>query len=163
MIAAANPFWIDSPTPGRLATMRKPLGGQRLAKEIAQLHAAGVDVLVSLLEPHEVFLFDLRDEESACRTNGIRFISFPIPDFGLPESRQDALALADTLSAELKQGNNLVIHCHGGIGRSTMVAAAVLIRLGLDPDGAMDRISTARGFRVPETPEQVEWIKSAAE
>ncbi len=43
-----------------------------------------------------------------------------------------------------------------------MIAAALLIKDGITPDDALNRISEARGLPVPETPEQREWVKEFA-
>jgi protein-tyrosine phosphatase len=57
-------------------------------------------------------------------------------------------------------GKNLVIHCRAGIGRSSLIAAGVLITLGSDASVALAEIGRARGLRVPDTAEQDEWIKT---
>jgi hypothetical protein len=50
--------------------------------------AAGLDVVVSLLEPDEISELGLRREAELCRAQGIAFISFPIADRGLPKSHK---------------------------------------------------------------------------
>ena len=45
------------------------------------------------------------------------------------------------------------------MGRSALVAASVLALTGLDPEVAFDRIATARGCPVPDTPEQKAWLR----
>jgi len=49
-------------------------------------------------------------------------------------------------------------HCRGCIGRATVLIASVMIALGWDAAEALRRIERARGFAVPDTPEQLEWI-----
>jgi hypothetical protein len=55
--------------------------------ELNEWKSSGVEVVVSLLENEEVSKFGLQREAELCRSHGIDFISFPIPDRGLPESR----------------------------------------------------------------------------
>jgi hypothetical protein len=43
-------FWIEAPWPGRLAIAARPRGAEWPDDEMRALRAAGVDVLVSLLE-----------------------------------------------------------------------------------------------------------------
>jgi hypothetical protein len=43
-----------------------------------------------------------------------------------------------------------------------LVAAAVLIAAGVDPDAAVQRVSAARGRPVPETPAQRRWLDEFA-
>ncbi len=58
------------------------------------------------------------------------------------------------------RGNDwfVVIHCRMGIGRSSMLAAAILIHLGMESSNIFERISTYRGLQVPDTPAQTAWI-----
>jgi hypothetical protein len=56
---AARVFWIDGAWQGRLAIVPRPRGGDWLEDEIADWRDAGIDVVVSFLEPHEVAEFAL--------------------------------------------------------------------------------------------------------
>jgi hypothetical protein len=42
-----------------------------------------------------------------------------------------------------------------------MIAAALLAS-GMSADGALDAVSTARGQRVPETADQLHWVRQLA-
>src|SRR5262249_48940201 len=95
----------------------------------------------------------LLDEGPAAERAGIEFHHFPVPDFGVPE-RSALQPLVSTLAEDLTAGRHVVIHCRGGIARSSLVAAAGLVRLGIAPDDAWETIATARGLPVPETEEQ---------
>jgi protein-tyrosine phosphatase len=59
---------------------------------------------------------------------------------------------------ELRQGRYVVVHCRGGVGRSSVVAAALLVGLGAEPRPAFATIGQARGRRVPETRSQRDWF-----
>jgi len=48
---------------------------------------AGLDVVVSLLEPEEAEQLVLEDEAAAAAASGIAFHLFPIPDRGTPASK----------------------------------------------------------------------------
>jgi protein-tyrosine phosphatase len=124
-------------------------GGQR---------GSGIDVVVSLLETEEVAELGLQHEAELCRSSGIDFMSFPIPDRGLPASRQEASRLARSLAASLRDGHIIGIHCRAGIGRSSIIAACVLICFGSGAEEALALIGTARGLRVPDTDEQRDWV-----
>ena len=58
------------------------------------------------------------------------------------------------LLKEIKKGTDLVVHCRAGIGRTGIVAAALLIAEGARTDDAFSRVSAARGVKVPDTEEQ---------
>ncbi len=67
-------------------------------------------------------------------------------------------ALTRTLLEHLEAGAGVAIHCRAGIGRSSCLAAAVLVLDGLEPDEARARITEARGLQVPDTPGQIAFI-----
>jgi len=57
------------------------------------------------------------------------------------------------------EGASIVIHCRMGIGRSSIIAGAVLLQQGRKADDILQHISKTRGVRVPDTDEQVKWLK----
>lgn len=151
-------YWINGNWPGRLAIIARPRGGDWLEDEVAAWASAGLDVIVSLLEEDEAAELGLSQEGELCRVAGLSFISFPVVDRSIPASQKDALALAYKLGKLLKQGKNIGIHCRQSVGRASLLAASVLIGLGVEPQDALQRIGDARGCEVPETPQQLEWL-----
>jgi len=151
-------YWIEGPWPGRLAIMPRPRGGDWLEDEIRAWHAAGVKVIVSALEPTEATELDLGSEENLARTNGMEFVSIPIPDRGVPASAPALLKSLLPLEQGLSDGRQVAIHCRQGIGRSSLLAAGLLTLGGVSPEDAWQRIERARGRAVPDTPEQRSWL-----
>jgi protein-tyrosine phosphatase len=156
----AELYWIDGLPRGRLAIMPRPRSNDWLRDELTSWHASGVQLLVSALSADEVEELALDDEPALCQELGLRFISFPIPDRGVPESKEALLKLAGELSRELAGGAGVGIHCRAGLGRSALVAACLLVKAGLAPAAAFAAISRARGLPVPDTEEQAEWVGS---
>ncbi len=154
----ARIHWIDCRAAGRLAIMARPRSGDWLADEICGWREAGVDVVVSLLERDEVDELELHAEERWCQDRGIDFMSFPIPDRGVPASMRDMAALAQTIANWVSSGRLVAIHCRAGIGRSSLVAACALICLGEGPVSSFGLIRDARGVSVPDTEDQREWV-----
>lgn len=152
-------YWIPGPWRGRLAVVTRPRGGDWLEDEASSWRSASIDVLVSLLENDEAAQLDLLDESSAAEAKGIRCISFPIPDRGVPHSTAAAIALMADVANALEQGRNVAIHCRQSIGRSGLIAAGVLTTSGIAPDQAIEIVSTARGLTVPETADQRLWLQ----
>jgi len=156
-------FWIHAPLIGRLAIMPRPRAGEWLDDEIIGWQMEGIDTVVSLLELAEISELGLEREAELSREHGIEFISFPIPDRGLPASLRDATALAQTMALQVREGKAVAIHCRAGIGRSSLIAAGVLICSGLSADDAFRLISIARGIDVPDTEAQREWVMAFRE
>ena len=144
---------------GRLATMPRPRGGEWLMREVASMRLSGVTDVVSLLTPPEVVEVGLQLEAQACAAAGIGFHVLPIGDRGIP-LRPAFDAFIDTLVPILQRGGFIAIHCRAGIGRSTVTAAALLIRLGVSAPNALLLISHARGLDVPDTEDQHDFILS---
>ena len=152
-------FWIPGPWRGKLAVASRPRGGDWLDDEINGWRKAGLDVVVSLLEKDEAAQFELDHEGDVAESKGVRFVSFPIPDRGVPASTREALSLFSTISAALEAGKNVAVHCRQGIGRSGLIAAGVLLTSGMGVDKALELVGAARGEVVPETQAQLQWIK----
>jgi protein-tyrosine phosphatase len=151
-------YWIDIPGPGRLAIMARPRAGEWLEDEISGWRAQAIDVVVSLLERSEVTELELRDEPRLCQACDMEFISFAIPDRGVPASTREARGLAQRLAGMLADGKSVAVHCRAGIGRSSLVAACALACAGIAPQIALDKIAKARGVPVPDTDAQRDWI-----
>jgi protein-tyrosine phosphatase len=154
--------WIEAPAAGRLAIVPRPRAGDWLSDEIAGWRAAGIDLVVSLLEPEEVAELGLHDEAGLCGHNMIAFVSFPVPDRGVPRSWLTASDLARLLASRVRDGRTAAIHCRAGIGRSAVIAACALVRLGVNLDQAFEAIAKARGVEVPDTQQQREWVRAFA-
>jgi protein-tyrosine phosphatase len=150
-----EPFWI---TP-QLAIVPRPQGGSALDGEMRALREAGIDTVVSMLEPYEAKDIGLEDEANAAEHAGLRFVNFPIPDRGLPASLENLTTLLSNLEAQIAKGRKIGIHCRACIGRSSVVAAALLVRAGASAGEAWRRISRARGLPVPDTAEQRAWVE----
>jgi protein-tyrosine phosphatase len=152
-------FWIPGPSRGRLAIAARPRGGDWLDDEADGWRRAGIDVIVSLLEEDEAAQLDLADEAKAAAANGIRFLTLPIPDRGVPASATAAASLIAAILEALEEGKNVAVHCRQGLGRSGLISAGVLVSSGLSPEQSIAVVSFARRQTVPETPEQRSWIQ----
>lgn len=140
--------------------MARPRGGDWLEDEINAWLDAGACVIVSLLEGSEVSELELEAEQSLCIRSGLEFISFPIPDRGIPDGRSGMVQLVRRLRNAIVSGKRVAIHCRQGIGRSSMVGAIVLLSLGSTRSNVFSTIAGARGCNVPDTPEQVGYALS---
>lgn len=114
----------------------------------AAIEAVGADVVVCLNERHELadrypdYVEWLRSGHETARWH-------PVPDLSAPPV-DDAVALIDELVGELVAGRTVLVHCGAGMGRAGTVAAAVLVRRGLRPDEAVERVAASRPLAGPE-------------
>jgi protein-tyrosine phosphatase len=147
----------------RLAIVPRPRGNDWLENEVTQMKRAGVDVLVSMLQPDEATELGLSAEAKLCAAGGIQFRSFPIPDRETPPSTETFAKFVQELRVEVHAGRSVAVHCRASIGRSSLLLAALLTAEGYTADGAFRRLTTARGLQVPDTPDQIRWVERFAE
>src|ERR1700692_4414932 len=125
-----NPFWVETGIEIRLAIVPRPRGGDWRENEVSQMKRAGVDVLVSLLQPGEAAELGLAAEAELCTAGGIEFRSFPIPDRETPPSTAAFAKFVEELRVEVHAGRSLAVHCRASIGRSSLLLAALLTAEG---------------------------------
>ena len=143
---------------GFLAIMACPTIDPEAPASISNIAGLGINLVVSLLEPGEARTLGLDGERLEVKAHGMEFISFPIPDMGLPASVTDFASLTKALFAQVNAGSNTLVHCRAGIGRSGLLSAGVLLHAGMSPVEAFTYVSNMRGIRVPETPDQHDWL-----
>jgi protein-tyrosine phosphatase len=129
-----------------------------LQADLEVVRDAGIDILVSLLTPQDSEELGLVNEGRIARLFGMRFISYPVLDRCTPSDMAGFRELVSDLRDQVRAGSKIGAHCRGCIGRATVLLASVMIALGWRADDALRQIERARGFPVPDTPEQLEWI-----
>lgn len=151
-------YWVREVATGRLGIMARPRSGEWLQDEVRGWCRVGVTAVVCLLEASEVKELELHDEPVLCEKSMIEFISFPITDRGVPTSVRQTVQLADRIVSLLRTGATVVIHCRAGIGRSAVIAACALLRLGFPKQEIFPMLRRARGLPVPDTQGQEQWL-----
>lgn len=144
----------------RLGIMARPRGNDWLVDDLRALKQSGVDVIVSALTSTEAEELGLVAEADACAQSRLLFIPFPIEDRSLPTDDRQFEVFVDQVLEHLRDGRSVVVHCRAGIGRSSLIAASALTKMGLSADQAFQLIEQARGCPVPDTPQQRSWVES---
>ncbi len=135
--------------------MARPRAGDWLEDEIAHWKQSGVGIVVSLLEREEIDDLGLGMEAALCAESGIEYLSYPIADRGVPDDINAAMRFTADLARREKP---IAIHCRAGIGRSSIMAAAVLICAGISAETALSAIGEARRLPIPDTDAQRDWV-----
>jgi protein-tyrosine phosphatase len=151
-------YWIDAKE-ARLGIMPRPRGNDWLADDLRTLRQAGVDVVVSALTTSENEELGLTSEERECTQAGLVFVSFPIEDRSVPTVSAKFDLLIEHLLQCSRKGKAIAVHCRAGIGRSSMIAASMLVKMRMSVNDAFNAIEKARGCAVPDTPEQRRWVE----
>lgn len=154
----ATIYPIDAVAPHRVAIVARPRGGDWLRDELSALSREGIDVLVSMLTEEESKELGLESECEDCKAVAIEFVNLPIPDRSVPSDTDDFFHAVERLAEMVRAGRFLGVHCRASIGRSSVLAASVLVRLGWDANEAFSAVESARGCSIPDTPEQRDWV-----
>jgi len=140
------------------AMAARPRGGDWLRDEVNALSTEGIDVLVSMLTEEESIALGLERESEDCEAVAIKFVNLPIPDRSVPADTDDFLRSVEQLVEIIRDGRSLAVHYRASIGRSSVLAVSVLVRLGWDANEAFHAVESARGCSIPDTPEQRKWV-----
>jgi protein-tyrosine phosphatase len=152
-------YWIhDFDNGAKLGIMPRPRGNDWLEEEIIKLKKQNIGSWVSLLEQHEITELGLRNQPALCSKHDLEYINFPIVDRNIPEKGTKMDSLIDQLYQKIQNGNSVVIHCRMGIGRSSIIAACVLLKQGFKTEQILQKITSARGLNVPDTDAQIQWL-----
>ncbi len=137
-------WWFDEygwgPVAPDLATGAYPQD----AGDVAALHAAGVTTVLNLCDDHEYAPGARTAVERAYAAAGIVEHRLASEDYGnlAPEVLEEGARVA---GAALDAGGRVYVHCRAGWQRSaTVVAAALVVRDGLDPSAALAVIAERR-------------------
>ena len=141
-----------------MAIVGRPRGNDWLEDEVRSRKSSGIEAVVSLLTADEETELGLEEEERFSKSNGLIYVSYPVPDRSVPRNFGRSVRLIREIEGWLAEGKNVVLHCRQGIGRSALMAACLLVSAGFQPDIAFARLRKARGCEVPETEEQRQWV-----
>tara|TARA_R110002051_G_scaffold1008_6_gene4983 strand:- start:21696 stop:22148 length:453 start_codon:yes stop_codon:yes gene_type:complete len=131
------------------------LSPQMQRSDIPAVAAWAPDLVVCMVELHEL--------DGAYAAQDVwpdRWAHFPVQDYGVPDRSLDHRwdEIAKSALEILAGGGRVLVHCHGGCGRSGMAVLRLMIAAGEDPDVALARLRGVRPCAV-ETEQQMLWAK----
>ncbi len=125
--------------------------------EAALVRAGGADVIVCLSQAHEIEARFPHYTEWLRANHGGRALWWPVHDLHAPPL-DDARRWVGELVDRLDQGQGIIVHCGGGIGRAPTLAVCVLIALGSTAAAAVDHVAAHRPMAGPESGAQAELV-----
>ncbi len=148
---------INPGTGATAALLFTPCPGTKevpLASALAQLKAAGAKAVLTLTPDNEMQQLQVTDLPAQCRTLDLAWFHCPIEDDQAPglafaQGWQQAQAYVHDL---LRQGEKVAIHCKGGSGRTGLMAAQILLELGLDKIEVKQRVQALRPYALTLKP-----------
>jgi len=132
-----------------------------VAKDLDAIKAWGAKAVVTLIEPHEFDLLAIPNLGTEVRSRDMEWLHLPIRDVSTPSAEFNANwpTYSRRLREMLDRGENVLVHCRGGLGRAGMVSARLLVDSGVSPDEALKRVRTVRPGAI-ETRKQEQWVAS---
>ncbi len=132
-----------------------------LRKDLHVIADAGTHTLVTLIEQHEIESLKVRDLGVMAASFGMDWIHLPIKDTSIPSPEFEKAW--EVSGAQIKDallcGDDIVVHCKGGLGRAGTVSARLLVELGEEPEDAIRSVRASRRGAI-ENVTQENYIRS---
>lgn len=121
------------------------LYGDCLIEGLQSIRSWGAAVVVTLLEEAEIVSLGVRDLGKNVVAMDMVWVHLPIRNMSLPDHGDEKWRVVmPCLCNLLRLGQHVVIHCKEGVGRAGVVAARLLIELGLSATTAITMVRRAR-------------------
>ncbi len=131
-----------------------------LGIDLDVIHAWGAKLVLTLVEIAELKELKVPQLGHEIQQRGIAWRHLPIADFSVPgdDFEKQWILTGGEIRDLLRHGDNVLIHCKGGLGRAGMIAARLLVELGMEPDEAISSVRSARRGAI-ETPSQLALVR----
>jgi len=142
--------------PGRQDDFFFERSDSRLEADLRAIASWGASVIVTLMEEVELEILQVGHLPEAVVENGMQWIHLPIRNRMLPgiEFEDVWSEVGDELRSILARGGKILIHCQEGVGRTGIIAARLLIEMGVDTDEAMKLVRKARAGALETWPHE---------
>ena len=103
--------------------------------DVAAIRAWGAEIVVTLVEDHELKYWRSRPYRRRAARHGMRWFHLPIRDVSVPDAAfgQRWRTAGATLRSTLRRDGRVFVHCRGGLGRAGMISARILVSWACRP------------------------------
>lgn len=117
-----------------------------LGIDLDVIAAWGAKLVLTLVEPAELHELKVPLLGHEIRQRGMAWCHLPIADFSVPTEafEQEWETQGRAIRQRLRNGEDVLVHCKGGLGRAGMIAARLLVELGMTPEEAIHTVRRAR-------------------
>lgn len=147
--------------PGVRVATSTPASKKTLSADIDELVHWGANGVVCLLEPHELLMNKIEDLPQRLQAQNMWFRQLPIIDMSVPsqEFEDNWAEEGELIRHALRIGERVVFHCYAGLGRTGMIAARILVEMGMDPEEAIKRVRDPNKRRI-QTRDQAAFVRT---
>jgi protein-tyrosine phosphatase len=117
-----------------------------LSADVDVIARWGASLVLTLVEPAELQALKVLGLGAAVRSRGMHWRHLPIADYSVPtpEFEKQWDAHGEEIRVLLRSRQDIIVHCKGGLGRAGMIAARLLVELGVPPEQAIREVRRAR-------------------
>jgi len=110
----------------------------------------GANGLVCLLEHHELSMHKIEHLPQEVEALGMWYKHLPIVDMGIPTQEfEDNWAVeGERIRHALRIGERVIFHCYAGLGRTGMMAARILVEMGMEHEAAIREVRRSNRRRI---------------
>jgi protein-tyrosine phosphatase len=119
---------------------------ESLLHDLTTIRNWGAVAVVTLLDDLELRILGVSDLSNTAEWLNLRWFHLPVDNKGVPGQNFEALwgSAGQQLCQLLRDGKRIIIHCKEGIGRSALIAARLLIELGITAEEAIRMVRKAK-------------------
>jgi protein-tyrosine phosphatase len=120
----------------------------------------GAKLVLTLVESVELRALKVPHLGQEIQSRRMEWRHLPIADYSVPTEafEQQWIIQGREIREMLRNGEDVLVHCKGGLGRAGMMAARLLVELGMDPDEAIVAVRRVRKGAI-ETPSQLALVR----
>lgn len=132
-----------------------------LQLDLISIQRFGATSVVTLMEDFELVAYCVEGLGKAVKDAGMQWYHLPIIDGEIPQRSFEKLWIdvGRHLRDQLAEGQHILLHCRGGLGRTGTIAARLLVERGMPPADAIQAVRNARPDAI-ETPAQEAYVRS---
>lgn len=129
--------------------------------DVVAIREWGAKAVVCLMETFELKMLAVEHLPTVVESEGIRWFHLPIRDVSVPTAafEQEWATKGAELREILSGGGRVLVHCKGGLGRSGIIAARLLVEFGMKPEAAIALVRKQRPGAI-ENAAQEKYVRS---